>query len=208
MQALNAWLVGHDHGLLLQGPEPAAASRTAASGADKPRLLRRGLTALLRISLEHRNITQMSTVSRSSSVFAAARTGQRVRRPASRSPLRSTRQPAQRRRRHRITDLACGRQSRPGEGAGGGLSACHRARTPERPRSLRVDGCQRELSPRTARQDPLGAIGSPVCEKATVFVAQRYPIGFADRRAMSLLHRNRADGAVVATRYSGREIML
>lgn len=22
MQALNAWLVGHDHGLLLQGPDP------------------------------------------------------------------------------------------------------------------------------------------------------------------------------------------
>jgi hypothetical protein len=29
-----------------------------------------------------------------------------------------------------------------------------------------------------------------------------------DRRAMSLLHRNRADGAVFATRYSSREIML
>jgi len=24
MQALNAWLVGHDHGLLLQGPNPDA----------------------------------------------------------------------------------------------------------------------------------------------------------------------------------------
>ncbi|MDT5160998.1 MAG: hypothetical protein QOC90_1308, partial [Mycobacterium sp.] len=22
MQALNAWLIGHDHGLLLQGPDP------------------------------------------------------------------------------------------------------------------------------------------------------------------------------------------
>ncbi|MBP1822544.1 hypothetical protein [Mycobacterium sp. OAE908] len=25
MQALNAWLVGHDHGLLLQGPDPDSA---------------------------------------------------------------------------------------------------------------------------------------------------------------------------------------
>jgi hypothetical protein len=24
MQALNAWLLGHDHGLLLQGPDPDA----------------------------------------------------------------------------------------------------------------------------------------------------------------------------------------
>ena len=128
-----------------------------------------------------------------------------VRRPASRSPLRSTR----RERRLRQPDHRP--RVRPPEppkrGSGGGLSACHRARTPERPRSLRVDGCQRELSPRTAPR-PARRNRQPSVREGDGLRRSALSHRVRDRRAMSLLHRNRADGAVVATRYSGREIML
>ena len=91
------------------------------------------------------------------------------------SPLRRSRR--ERRLWHRITDLACGCVSRPGKRPEVG---CPFAIERERPRALdRVAGTGVKGSFRLEQwQHSFGAIGSPVCDKATVFFAQRYPIGF------------------------------
>jgi hypothetical protein len=70
-----------------------------------------------------------------------------------------------------------------------------------------VDGCRRELSPRTA-PTPARRNRQPSVRQGDGLGRSALSHRVRDRRAMALLHRNRADGAVVATRYSGREIML
>jgi hypothetical protein len=57
-------------------------------------------------------------------------------------------------------------------------------------------------------QHPFGAIGSPVRDKATVFVAQRYLIGFETvvRCHFSTVIERTAPSS--PTRYSGRKVMV
>ncbi len=78
---------------------------------------------------------------------------------------------------NRITDIACGSVSRPGKRPEVG---CSFAIERERPSALdRVAWTGVKGSFRLEQwQHSFGAIGSPVCDKATVFFAQRYPIGF------------------------------
>jgi hypothetical protein len=57
-------------------------------------------------------------------------------------------------------------------------------------------------------QHPFGAIGSPVRDKAAVFFAQRYPIGFDTvvRRHFSTVIERTAPSSLAC--YSGRKIMV
>jgi hypothetical protein len=115
-----------------------------------------------------------------------------VRRPASRSPLRSTRR--ERRLRQPDHRPRVRLSEPPRQESGAGLSACHRARTPERPRSRRVDGCQRELSPRTVAT-PVGRNRQPSVRQGDGLRRSALSQRVRGPRAMTLLHRSRADGA-------------
>ncbi len=90
----------------------------------------------------------------------------------------------------------------PRQESGAGLSACHRARTPGRPRSRRVDGCQRELSPRTVAT-PVGRNRQPSVRQGDGLRRSALSQRVRGPRAMTLLHRSRADGARIVLGRAG-----
>jgi hypothetical protein len=107
----------------------------------------------------------------------------------------------------RIADVARDRESRPAKRAEAG---CSLAIARERPSALnRVAWTGVSGSFRLEHwQHPLGAIGSPVCDKATVFFAQGYPIVFDTvvRCHFSTVIERTAPSSLAC--YSGRKIMV
>jgi len=102
------------------------------------------------------------------------------------SPLRDPRRERRMRRpdyrpRVRLTEP-------PRQESGAGLSACHRAQKPERPRSLRVDGCQRVLSPRTVAT-PVGRNRQPTPRQGDGLHRSALSQRVRGPGAMTLLHR-------------------
>jgi len=76
----------------------------------------------------------------------------------------------------------------PRQESGAGLSAYHRAQKPERPRSLRVDGCQRVLSPRTV-PTPVGRNRQPTPRQSDGLHRSALSQRVRGPGAMTLLHR-------------------
>jgi hypothetical protein len=108
---------------------------------------------------------------------------------------------------NRITDLARGRESCPGKRAEVGCPlAIERERSSARDR-VAWTGVRGRFR-LEQWQHPFGAIGSPVHDKATVFFAQRYPIGFDTvvRCHFSTVIERTAPSSL--TCYSGRKIMV